>query len=197
MCVCVCYYRYYTSQEYTWLKWIWNEIFIYKIQTTIFPQSTILFYLFLSYKNIFTKNLCSEALIEIVCWNILSLEICCFDWTPRICGMFLSLYYLSMTLRIKLLEKITRKFKICLKFAHSGSWVDLFKVDTTGSCVMSFGVSLFLLPGLTRKATPQRPHRKEAQEDCAHGHVLYEKLKQGFSRNMSLEPPSFATSMFK
>lgn len=121
VCVSVLLSLLFASQEYTWLKWIWNKIFIYKIQTTIlFPQSTIFFYLFLSYKNIFTKNSCCEALIEIVCWNILSLEICCFDWTPRICGMFLSLYYLSMTLRVKLLEKITRKFKISLKFAHSG-----------------------------------------------------------------------------
>lgn len=36
-----------------------------------------------------------------------------------VCAMFLFLNFLNITLGIKLLENITRKFEICLKFAHS------------------------------------------------------------------------------
>lgn len=77
----------------------------------------VFIYLFLIYKDIFTNfYFPGNNLFQ----NFIFRNLCCSDWFARVCAMFLFFNFLNMTLGIKILENITRKFKICLKFAHSG-----------------------------------------------------------------------------
>lgn len=86
--------------------------------------------------------------------------------------MILCLNYLSMTLGIKLPEKILENLRFPQNLLIQDETQSiLFQVDVTGGCVLSLCISLFLLPVLTIKAPPQRPHIRETQEGHAHGQI--------------------------
>lgn len=74
--------------------------------------------------------------------------------------------YLSMTSKIKLLEKVLENWKFAQNLLNQNEIQSIsFKVDMTGGCLS------LLLPVFTIKATPQRErmfHIRETQEGCAH-----------------------------